>query len=161
MKNILSKTRTAIVLLLVTVIFLGVFTFMLTRPISYGMPYHDETAYDGIPFEVTWTFYPDSTVIIDNDNYNEPAVDYYYYRDGHMFFLWVDSPERCQKLTEFIDETYENVEDIPLSPYELNAFTLTSDMVEDLEFILACKGLIVFTVFGGIVAIALIALTGW
>ena len=37
MKNILTNTKTVIILLAVTIISLGYYTSMLARPISYGM----------------------------------------------------------------------------------------------------------------------------
>ena len=53
MKNILSNLKTAVILLIVTIISLGFYAYMLARPISYGMDYHNETVYEGGTFEGT------------------------------------------------------------------------------------------------------------
>lgn len=39
MKNLLSNKKTAIVLLVATILLLGFYAYMLARPISYGMAY--------------------------------------------------------------------------------------------------------------------------
>ena len=68
MKNILSYTKTTIIL------FLGFYAYMLARPISYGMDYHSKTVYEGEEFEGTLKFYPGGKVLIDNTNFEEAFV---------------------------------------------------------------------------------------
>ena len=53
MKNILSCKKTTILLFLITIISIGFYAYMLARPISYGMSYHNETVYEGGIFEGT------------------------------------------------------------------------------------------------------------
>ena len=71
MKNILSCTKTAVILLLVTVLFLGFYAYMLTRPISYGMSYSNKAVYDGKTFKGNLTFYPDGKMVNKNTNFDE------------------------------------------------------------------------------------------
>ena len=79
MKKFLACTKTAIIFLLVTVLFLGFYAYMLARPISYGMSYYNETTYDGGVFEGTLRYYPDGTVTNKNSNFNyEELTDYYW-----------------------------------------------------------------------------------
>ena len=50
MKNILSKTKTAIILLIVTVLLLGSYVCIVANPVTYGMKYRNETVYEGQAF---------------------------------------------------------------------------------------------------------------
>lgn len=83
MKKILSCKKTAIVLLIIAVLFLGFYTYMIARPISYGMSYQNETVYEGVEFEGTLRFYPDGKLLNKNTNFEEAFENYYYYKDGY------------------------------------------------------------------------------
>ena len=48
MKNILSKSKTAIILLLVTVLSVGSYVCIVANPVTYGMKYRNEMVYEGI-----------------------------------------------------------------------------------------------------------------
>ena len=51
MKKFLSCTKTAIIFLILTLIVIGAYTYMLARPISYGMEYYNKTEYATRNFE--------------------------------------------------------------------------------------------------------------
>ena len=63
MKNILSKTKTAIILLIVTVLLLGSYVYIIASPVTYGMKYRNETVYEGEVFKGSLKYYPDGKVI--------------------------------------------------------------------------------------------------
>ena len=84
MKNILSHTKTAIVLLLVIMLSLGFYVYMLSRPNSYGTSYNNEIVYEGVAFEGTLKFYPDGTLTNKSTNFDEVMKGYYYYKDGYV-----------------------------------------------------------------------------
>ena len=159
MKYILSKAKTAIILLLVTVIFLGFYTFLLTRPISYGMKYHNETVYEGIKFEGTFKFYRGGKMVIENDNFDEPFACFYYYENGYIFSLWGETEEEREAERAYIKENFEEMLAKPLASSKMNAFLCTAQDGDYVETY-ACKGLFVFAVFGGVLAAALIGFTG-
>ena len=79
MKNILSKTKTSIILLIVTVLLLGSYVYLLTCPIAYGMKYRHESVYEGEVFKGSWKYSPDGKVISENTNFDE-SLEMYYYR---------------------------------------------------------------------------------
>ena len=78
MKNILSKTKTAIILLIVTVLLLGSYVYIIASPVTYGMKYRNETVYEGQAFVGALKYSPDGKVISENTNFDEPLEMYYY-----------------------------------------------------------------------------------
>ena len=159
MKIVLSKTKTAIILLLITVIFLGFYTFMLTRPISYGLKYHNETIYQGYHFEGSFVFHRDGTTTIDNSNYDEPFESYYYYKDGYIITLMATNETEREEEVALIEANSEDLSTYDI-PFKVNAFTYDAkESTPDLPMIYACKSLFVFAVFGGIFAVAMIVFT--
>ena len=86
MKNILSKTRTAIVLLCITVLLLGSYAYMLARPISYGMGYYNSVVYEDVKFAGELRFNSDGTYSYENTNFDEKMTEYYYYKDYNRTF---------------------------------------------------------------------------
>ena len=85
MKNILSQTKTAIILLIVTVLLLGSYICIIANPVTYGMKYRNETVYDGVVFKGSLKYSPDGKVISENTNFDEPFEMNYYYKDGSVF----------------------------------------------------------------------------
>ena len=69
MKKILSNKITTIILLIVTILSLAFYAYMLARPISYGMNYHNKTVYEGMEFEGNLKFYTDGTIVINNGSF--------------------------------------------------------------------------------------------
>ena len=94
MKSILSNTKTAIILLIVTLLSLGFYTYMLLRPISYGMNYHIEVEYEGETFEGDVKYRRDGTVINKNSTFDKEIEGYYYYKDGYVFTLLTETEEQ-------------------------------------------------------------------
>ena len=159
MKKILSFSKTATILLLVTVICLGVYVYMLARPISYGMSYHNETLYMGVAFEGTLKFYPDGKVLNKNTNFEEEMEYYYYYKDGYVFSLLAQTDEEYEAEVAYIDENFETAVATPFYAAKINAFRQVADGMDEYVTTYTCTGAIVFAIVGGVVEAALIALT--
>ena len=80
MKNILSCTKTAIILLLATILLLGCYVYMLARPISYGWEYHTKTEYEGVAFEGTTVYERGNKMYTCNNSFPEPLEYFYFYK---------------------------------------------------------------------------------
>ena len=159
MNKILSCMKTAIILLLVTVLFLGVYTYMLARPISYGMSYHNETVYEGLSFEGTLIFYPDGKVLVENTNFKEAFEDYYYYKDGYIFTLMAETDEEYEAEVAYINENFDEAVASPFYAAKINAFRHIAEGTDSYVTTYTCTSAIIFAVAGGVGALALIALT--
>ena len=108
MKNILSCKKTSIILLIITIISIGLYTYMIARPVSFGMAYHNETEYEGGVFEGTMKFNSDGTMVNKNTNFEEEMKSFYYYKDGYVFYTTagtnVDYETEVAKINENFDE---------------------------------------------------------
>ena len=159
MKKVFSNTKIAIILLLVTVLFLGIYVYMIARPISYGMSYHNEIVYEGVPFEGTMTFYPDGKVISENSNFDEPFEMYYYYKDGYVFNLMAETDEEYEAEVAYINENFDKAVASPFYASRTNAFKQVAVGMDENATTYTCNGAIIFAIIGGASALALIALT--
>ncbi len=159
MKNILSNAKTSIILLVVTVLFLGFYTYMIARPISYGMSYHNETVYEGVAFEGTVKFYPDGKLFNDNSNFEEPFEDFYYYKDGYVFTLMAKTDEEYEAEVAYINENFDEALASPFYAMKINAFRQVAEGMGDYNLTYTCTGAIIFAVVGGVVEALLIGFT--
>ena len=159
MKNILSKTKTTIILLIVTVLFLGCYTYMIARPISYGMNYHNETVYEGVAFEGNLKFYPDGKVISQNTNFEEETTYYYYYKNGCVFTLMAETDEEYEAEIAYINENFDEAVASPFYATKTNAFKQVAVGMDEYATAYVCTGAIIFAAAGGVVVLALIAIT--
>ena len=100
MKNILSCTKTALILLVATIILLVASVYMIVRPISYGFGYHNETVYENTVFKGTIKFYPDGTMSVGNANFDEEMMFRYYYKDGYVFSTVAETEEEYEMITQ-------------------------------------------------------------
>ena len=155
----LSRTKTAVILLLVTILSLGVYAYMLARPISYGMPYHNEIVYEGVAFEGTLRFYPDGTMRNKNTNFDEEQNNYYYYKDGYVFALMAETDAEYEAEVAYINENFQEAVAAPFYAAKINAFRQVAVGLDDYVTTYICMGAIIFTLAGGVVALALIVLT--
>ena len=159
MKKILSCTKTTIVLLLVTVLFLGFYTYMLARPISYGMSYHNAIVYEGVAFAGSIKFDSDGTLLIKNTNFDEEMKNYYYYKDDYVFTLMAETDEDYEAEVRYIDENFEEAVASPFYAAKINAFRQVAEGLDSYVTTYTCTGAIIFAAVGGVVAVALLALT--
>lgn len=159
MKKILSNTKTAIVLLVITVLTLGFYTYMLARPISYGMSYTNEIIYDGVAFEGTLKFYPDGTMLNKNSNFEEAFTSYYYFTNGYIFTLMAKTTEEYQVEVDYINENFDDAVASPFYAARINAFKHYYDSIDDAVTTYTCNDAVVFAVAFGAVELVLIALT--
>ena len=160
MKNILSKTKTSIMLLIATVLLLGSYVYLLTCPIAYGMEYRNESAYEGEVFKGSLKYSPDGKVISENTNFDEPLEMYYYYKDGYIFNLMATNDEEYEAEVAYINENFDEASSTPFYAFKTNAFKQVAVGMDEDATTYTCIGAIVFAVAGGVVILALIALTG-
>jgi hypothetical protein len=156
MKAILSKAT--IILSFYTAIFLGIYLFVVTRPISYDLAYHNETVYEGVHYEGKIKLRRDGTMEVINAAFVEPAEFYWYYKGGYMFSLMAETEEEYEAEVAYINENFEAALEAPFYASKTNSFTMVSPN-DDYVLIYACKSIFVFAVCGGIILIAMIALT--
>ena len=161
MKKILSCTKTAVILLLVTILALGFYTYMLARPISYAMPYHNEIVYEGVAFKGTLKFYPDGTMRNKNTNFDEEQKNYYYYKDGYIFALMAETDEAYEAEVAYINENFQEAVASPFYAAKINAFRQVAVGLDAYVTTYTCTGAIVFAIAGGVIALALIVLTAF
>lgn len=159
MKKILSCTKTAVILLLVTILALCLYIYMLARPISYAMPYHNETVYEGVAFEGTLKFYSNGKALNKNTNFEEVLEDYYYYKDGYIFTLMAKTDAEYEAEVAYINENFQEAIASPFYAAKINAFRQTNIGPDGYNTTYTCTGAIIIAVAGGVVALALIVLT--
>ena len=160
MKNILSKTKTAIILLIVTVLLLGSYVCIVASPVTYGMKYRNETVYEGEVFKGSLKYSPDGKVISENTNFDEALEMYYYYKDGYVFNLLATNDEEYEAEVAYINENFDEALASPFYASKINAFKQVAVGLDEDVTTYTCTGAIVFAVAGGVVVLALIALTG-
>ena len=161
MKNILSKTKTAIILLIVTVLLVGSYVCIIANPVTYGTKYRNETVYEGEVFKGSLKYSPNGKVISENANFDEPLELYYYYKDGYVFNLSATNDEEYEAEVAYINENFDEAVALPFYAFETNAFKQVAVGTDADVTTYTCMGAIIFAIFGGIDRILLIALTAY
>ena len=161
MKNILSKTKTAIILLIVTVLLLGSYVYIIASPVTYGMKYRNETVYEGEVFKGSLKYAPDGKVISENTNFGEPFEMYYYYKDGYVFNLMAKNDEEYEAEVAYINENFDEAVATPFYAVKTNAFKQIAVGMDEDATTYTCIGAIIFAIVGGIDRLLLIALTAY
>ena len=161
MKNILSKTKTAIILLIVTVLLLGSYVYIIASPVTYGMKYRNETVYEGEVFKGSLKYSPDGKVIGENTNFDETFEMYYYYKDGYVFNLVAKNDEEYEAEVADINKNFDEAVATPFYASKINAFKQVAVGLDEDVTTYTCKGAIVFAIIGGIDRLLLIALTAF
>ena len=159
MKNILSYTKTVVLLLIVTALSLGFYAYMLVRPISYGMSYRVETVYESEVFEGSIKFYADRTMVNRNTNFAEEMHSRYYYKNGYIFFTLAETEDEYEAEVTYIDEHFEEAVAAPFYAAKINAFSMLSKGLDGYTNAYTCTPLVAFAVVCGIFEILLIGLT--
>ena len=159
MKNILSYAKTAVILLLVTLISLGFYVYMIARPISYGMGYTVKTAYDNVAFEGSITFEPDSTMSISNSTFEIEMKYRHYYKNGYLFSILSTEDEDYETEVNYINENFEEALNTPFYAGKINAFRYIPGSIDSYTTVYTCVPAVIFAAVGGIVEAALAALT--
>ena len=159
MKNILSKTKTSIILLIVTVLLLGSYVYLLTCPIAYGMEYCNESVYEGEVFKGSLKYSLDGKVISENTNFDEPIEMYYYYKDGYVFNLMATNDEEYEAEVAYINENFDEASSTPFYAFKTNAFKQVAVGTDADVTTYTCIGAFIFAIIGGIDRLLLIALT--
>ena len=159
MKNFLSCTKVAIVILVVTLISLGFYAYMLARPRSYGMGYYNETEYDGGIFKGTITYNSDGTMSIVNTNFVGEMQYRYYYKNGYVFSLVAETDAEYEEEIEYINNNFDEAVDAPFYASEINAFKQISSEMDGYSAVYTCTSAVVFAIVFGVLELLLIALT--
>jgi hypothetical protein len=159
MKNILSKTKTAIILLIVTVLLTGSYVYLLTCPIAYGMEYRNETVYEGEVFKGSLKYSADGKVISENTNFDEPLEMYYYYKDGYVFNLVAKNDAEYEAEVATINENFDEAVATPFYASKINTFKQVAVGLDEDVTTYTCERAMIFAVVGGIDRLLLIALT--
>lgn len=158
MMKFLSCTKTAIVFLIVTLVSLGSYTYMLARPISYGMEYYNETVYDGEAFEGTMVFHSDNSMTIKNINFDEEMESRFYYKEGYVFLTMAETDEEYEEEVSYIDANFEEAVKSPFYASEINSFRMIAEGGDGYTVVYTCKSAIVFAAVGGAVELVLLGL---
>ena len=161
MKTILSKTKNAIILLIVTVLLLGSYVCIVANPITYGMKYRNESVYEGEVFKGSLKYSPDGKVISENTNFDEPFEMYYYYQDGYVFNLMATNDEEYEAEVAYIKENFDEALASPFYAVKTNAFKQVAVGMDEDATTYTCIGAIIFATVGGIDRLLLIALTAY
>lgn len=156
MKKFLSYKKTAIIFLAIAVLLLGVYVYMLARPISYGMKYHNETVYEGQKFVSDIKFNSDKTMTVTNAAYEDGQDFRYYYKNGYIFNLMAQTDEEYEIEVEAINKDFESAVNTPFYASKINAFKLTNKSDDGSSIGYTCKPAIVIAVVGGVLEVALI-----
>ena len=161
MKNVLSSTKALIILLVVTVLFLGFYTYMLARPISYGMNYNNEVVYEGNAFKGTLKYHIGGEVTSKNSNFKEEMTLYYYNKGGYVFHLMAQTEEEYKEEVDYIKDNFDEAVDTPFYASKTNVFRQVAVGMDEDVTTYTCTGAIVFAIVGGAVALALATLTAF
>lgn len=159
MKKILSKTKTAIILLIATILLVGSYVYIVASPVTYGMKYRNETVYEGEVFKGSLKYSPDGKVVGENTNFDEPFEMYYYYKDGYVFNLVATNDEEYEAEVAYINENFDEASSTPLYASKTNAFKQVAVGLDEEVTTYTCIGAIIFAIVGGVFALALTALT--
>lgn len=156
MKRLLACTKTTVILLIVAVISLGFFAYMLARPVSYGMGYHNESVYEGAVFEGTIKFYPDGEMTINSSSFAEEMTYRYYYKDGYVFNILATTDEEYEKEIAQINNDFEAALDSPFYSNQINAFRMVAVGADGYTVVYTCTPAIIFAVAYGLFELMLI-----
>ena len=159
MKKFLSCAKTAVILLIVTLISLGFYVYMIARPISYGMAYTTETLYDDEIFEGKVVFTPDNRMAISNSTFDFEMEYPYYYKNGYAFMVLATTDEEYEAEVKNINENFEEALNTPFYACKVNAFKYIPASMDEYTMAYTCVPAIIFAVVGGIAEAALVALT--
>ena len=161
MKKFLSKTKTAIILLIATILLVGSYVYIIASPVTYGMKYRNEVVYDGEVFKGSLKYYPNGKVVGENTNFDEPFEMYYYYKDGYVFNLTATNDEEYEAEVAAINANFDEAVATPLYAFKTNAFKQVAQGLDNDVMTYTCQGTIIFAIVGGIVRLLLIALTAY
>lgn len=158
MKKFLSCKKVAVIFLAVTILFLGIYVYMLARPISYGMAYHNVTEYNGGTFEGTIKLGANGIMVNKNTNFENAIETRYYYKNGYVFDLNATDDKGAEKEIDYINKNFETAIKVPFYASKINAFQFVAEDV-GISTVYTCTPAIVFAIIGGVVELALIGFT--
>jgi hypothetical protein len=159
MKRILSSKKTAIVLMSITLISLIFYVYMIARPISFGMEYHNESVYEDWKFEGITIFNDDNTMLNRNSNFIDELRSRYYYKDGYVFFTMANTSAEYEKEVEAINADFEEALKTPFYASKINAFRFVSEGPDGYTSVYLCESAIIFAAAFGAVELIMICLS--
>jgi hypothetical protein len=158
MKKVLSTTKAVVKLSITTVVIIFLFFYIISAPLSYGMPYHNTTVYDGMTFEGSMVLHHDGTMRNLNSNLVEELSSLYYYKDGHVFFLEAETQAEYDNEVAEINANFEAAVNTPFYSAKIDLFNI---VLSDTGFAItySCTSAIVFIVSYCVLMVGLVALT--
>ena len=157
----LSSTKTAIILLIIAAILLGVCICVAVRPISYGLGYYNKSTYAGREFQGVMKFNADNTMTNRNTNFDIEMKSYYYYKDGYIFYTLAETDKEYAEEVKWIDENFAEASATPFYASKINAFKIVAVGIDDADGYdtsYTCIPVIIFVVACGVVDLVLIGL---
>ena len=157
MKKSKSGKKTPLILLVIALILLVVGINVLAKPMTYGLNYDHVSMYEGDEFNGSMVFYSDNTMKIKNTNFDGEMESFYYYKDGYIFFIMVQTQEEYEAEAAAIDENFEEAVNTPFYASKINAFRLSSEAADGFKTVYVCKSAVFKAIVFGVVELVLIA----
>ena len=155
----LSCPKIALALLIVTAITLGLYAYMLLRPVSHGMRYTAETEYLGETYTSTTVFRADNTSVTTSNSIDIELESFYFVKGGYLFLTYATTEEEYREEVEYIKENFEQAKEIPFYASRVNAFKLVNVAPDGFSTVYKCDTAVVLAILFGVVELMLIALT--
>ena len=155
----MKNKKSTIIILLVVIILVGFYGYMFAIPMSYGMGYHNVSAYEDEIFECTQTFYRDGTMVVRNTNFDEEYNARYYYKDGYVFYLLAQTDDEYEAEVALINENFEEAIRTPFYADKINAFRTAAVESDGYATIYNCTPQVVLSVVVGLAGLVVIVLS--
>ena len=160
MKKHLSGKKAAIITWVVVIALIGFYVCLFASPISYGMGYHHVSNYEDEIFECTMTFYRDGTMITSNTNFDEDFHSRYYYKDGYVFYIIVETEEAYKAEVAAIEANFDEAVATPFYADRINAFRIVGEESDGYVLIYNCLPKIIVAIVGSFAGVVVIVLGG-
>ena len=159
MKSLFAYKKTAVFLLVITILTSAVYGYLLTSPIAYGMPYRNETVYDGYSFEGVMYFEANGVLKNCNSTFEEVIESRYYYKGGYVFFLLATTDEEYAQEVAQINANFRGSVDTPFYAAKINAFKVVATGPDGYEMIYTCTPAFYQAAAAGAVILCLAGIT--
>ena len=148
-----------LILVVVAIVWLAVGIFGVTCPMAYDTSYYHATFYEGEDFNGTMTFHKDNTMAVNNTNFDEEFVCYYYYKDGYIFFPVGMTQEEYEEEVAAIEADFEGAVNAPFYASKINGFRLSSEGLDGYTSVYICQSSVMMAIVWGVVQLVLLGFT--
>ena len=146
----------ALILAVIAIVLLVVVIYGTSSPMSYGCDYYHAAFYEGEDFNGTMAFYSDNTMVIRNTNLDEDYKAYYYYKNGYIFFILVQTEAEYQEEVAAINADFEGAVNAPFYASKINPFKLSSEGPDGFTSVYICQSAVMMAVVWCAIELALI-----